>query len=705
MSELIKQFIKTNIKLTDCFSFDSPAIKFRRKFFAKKGKRAFIYVCGLGYGYFYLNGQRISEDMFTAPVSDYKKRVWYNKYDITGLIVSGENVISAIAGNGFYNENFNSGWNHNRAEWRDTPKIFVCLEIDDEVVLISDEKFVWKEDECIFFNQLRSGEYWNYNYFDDWTALNYSDDDWHPAVLDENENTGILTECKCEPVRECAEYKTLRIIKNGGKYVFDIGQNISGYVRVKGKFGKDQELTLRYSEEIDDIGNLVLNNLEVFTKEAPFQTDKIIGNGESIEWSPLFTYHGFRFVEISGLRESPLPDMITGIFVHQDIKCTSTFECSSDVLNGIYKLGIMSTYSNMLYALTDCPTREKLGWMNDAAASADQVLIDFDCAEFLKKWMTDIFDSMKEDGSVPGIAPSCNWGYEVGGVCTVAVAEIPYRLYLKTNDRKIIDTALPFIEKHFAYFEKRIKDDNSGFTLGDWTGITQKETPIPFIEKFLALRFLRVIIAFRKLSGLDDLVYSEKYKEFKRKIAEKYLCDGGSIYNNQTAVSMLLVENIGEKDILGKQLYDLIEKKPAFDCGMVGIQYIYDALTGIGRADLAVTLLTNKNSFYKRWLDEGATTMYESFDKNPYTLSKNHHMFSNVIAWFFRCILGIKYDRIDGVDKITVEPCFEVPLEYARGSITLKKGTVFVEWIKENGKITCNVKADENMNVKYRGNS
>ncbi len=708
MDILKKQFIKSDVPANGATVYDSPAIRFRRKFSIEKIEKATLYVCGLGYGYYYFNGAKVSEDLLTAPVSDYQKTVWYNKYDVSHLLKRGENIFSAILGNGFYNENFPSGWDHNKAPWRDTPKLFACLYVNGKEVFTTDEKFLFKADECIYFNQLRSGEYWDFNKQENWKDFNFDDSDWKHAFMDDLEKTGELVECPCEPIRECAEYKTQRVIKYKDKYIFDIGQNISGYIRFKGKLEKGQEISIFHGETMEEDGNLwqdettVLCNLNAFTKTVPFQTDKIIGNGEYIEWSPLFTYHGFRYVEISGLREEPNLEMVTGIFVHQNVVRTSTFECSNEILNKIYEMGILSTYSNMHYALTDCPTREKLGWLNDAAASVDQILINFRSENFYRKWIRDIMETMKPDGAVSGIAPTPNWGYTPGGVCTIGLAEIPYAVYRKTGDKRIIEYTLPYIEKHFSFYDNLVKGDKAAFDLGDWTGITNRETPITIVEKFIALRFLKVLIAFRTALGKSCEDLQEKVKHYRNKVVELSFKDGKPVCENQTLLSMLIVEGFDEGD-LKQRLIDVIERKPEIDCGMMGIQYLYKALSTCGREDVIVDLLTNDHSFYKRWIKEGETTLVESFDPNPYTRSKNHHMFSNVLSWFIEGLLGIEYDGSSGTKEINLNFSKHFPLQYAKGSVRFDEGEIFVSVSKKEKEIEYKIKVVGDLQVQYNG--
>ncbi|MCL2159959.1 MAG: family 78 glycoside hydrolase catalytic domain, partial [Oscillospiraceae bacterium] len=448
-------FIKADIPHIKSFDGEkSPCVAFRKKFTAKNFKSAKVYVCALGYGYFYLNGQKITQDLFTAPVSDYNKTLWYNSYDVTDMLKPGENIFFAICGNGFYNESFKTPWDHDKALWRDNPKFIMKLDLDEKTALVSDASWRCTDKTPIVFNHLRSGEHFDSRLYDPKCArLDFDDGAWSHAITDKTPPTGIFRECLCEPIRECAEYKAINMVQTGpDKYVFDIGQNISGYIRLKVKQPSGDLLVIKYGETVNGDYGLQYNNMDKFYSESEFMTDKFIANGEQFTWSPMFCYHGFRYVEITGIK-NPCLDAVTGIFVHQDIKKTSGFECSNPRLNKLFELGQMATYSNLFYMPTDCPTREKLGWANDAQSSAEQMLTNFDIAGLFKKWYVDILDSMREDGSVPGIIPTGGWGYEWGNgpVSEGILFEIPYRVYLHTKDESLLSLGLPYFERYFKF--------------------------------------------------------------------------------------------------------------------------------------------------------------------------------------------------------------------------------------------------------------
>lgn len=379
--------------------------------------KATLRCAGLGIGYFYINGSKVSQDLFTAPVSDYLKTVWYCTYDVTSLLQQGENVIAAIVGNGYYNESFASTFNFDRAPWRDNPKLIAQLDITfsdgANMVISSDGSWKTSEETPYLFNALRSGETYDARLFQHgWNTTSFDDRLWKPAIVDTNPPSGVLRPCPCEPIREFDVYELQSILEIGDVYVFCFPQNISGYVRLDtSSLLPGQKISIRYAEVLDENGNLTYLNSrhEDFYPGVKYAYTEFIANGDAFTWSPKFSYFGFRYVEVAGLKQVPDKNFLKAVVVHQALQRTSEFSCSDARLTRLYKMGIYATFSNLFYIPTDCPTREKLGWANDAQSSTEQFLINFASDNFLKKWFQDILDSMREDGAIPGIIPTNGW--------------------------------------------------------------------------------------------------------------------------------------------------------------------------------------------------------------------------------------------------------------------------------------------------------
>ncbi len=678
-----KIFIKNRMVQKDFDDkFFSPAVRFRRTFYIDKVEKALLSVCGLGYGYYYINGKKVSEDLLTAPVSDYDKTLWYNVYDVTHLLQAGKNVLCAHLGNGFYNENFDTPWKHNEAHWRDTPKLCVEFQCGD-LLINADETFRTSIDKATYYNQLRIGEFCDSVFEDDWLDAEYDDRLWEMANIDENMPKGVLRECIAPPIRERKEYPCVEILQNDKGYVFDFGQNFSGYVRLKVIQPMGTVLTLEYAEDIDEKNNLKLNGLDLYYK--PFQIDKLTCNGKKLVWSPKFTYHGFRYVQISGLTSPISKEDIVGVFVCQEVQRTSEFECSLPLLNQIYNAGIISTLSNMHYTLTDCPTREKLGWLNDAAASAEQIWLNFDVKEFMRKFAVDLCDAVENDGSAYGIVPTNGCQHNLGPITDAFYYMLVYYQYLHYQDEETIRQILPYCLQNLKYLIKQVKDGYD-FVLADWNGSENKPTPKDLIFALSIVEFIdKLQFVLKGVNGQTD----EKFEKYKREclefVADKYVNDGKCTVEEQTACAMLIWFGLGDKQKLGEQLEKIIVEKDNthLNVGMIGLRFIFDALAMVGKHDLVIEMISQPTSpSYAKWFNEGATTLWESFEKTP-TLSKNHHLFSSVLAWIIKYVLGV---RLQENGEIAVKPLKFEKISTVKGKI--KAFGENLEIYIENGNAT-----------------
>ena len=440
-------------------------------------------------------------------------------------------------------------------------------------------------------------------------------------------------------------------------------------------------------------------------------TDKFICNGKDFTWSPMFAYHGFRYIEIEGIK-NPAPEMVTGVFVHQDVKSISDFKCSNENLNKLFKLGQMATYSNLFYMPTDCPTREKLGWVNDAQASVEQMLTNFNMVEFFKKWYVDIIDAMREDGSLPGIVPTSGWGYEWGNgpVSEGILFEIPYRLYLHTGDCALLTGSLPYFERYFGFLESRKEPDGLiDYGLDDWASPDHfvahgiPKTPRKLINLTFYYKFLNIAVLAAELANDENLQkkYKEKLDKTRRLFTDNYItADGTCGVNEQTAAAMAIAV-LGVTEPLKNQLKKLIEDKNFHhNCGMAGLPYLYTSLNACGLADYVYKIITAEGyPSYTRWLDCGATTLWETWQPGN---SKNHHMYSDFMSWMMKTLAGINISA-PGYAEIEIKPVFIAELEFCMGHIDTPQGRAAVEWKRESGKINLEITIPENTKAVYDG--
>ena len=707
-----KNFIKPLVAFDrKCLSY---APMFRKRFVISEPiKQATVYVCGLGYGYYYLNGASVTKDLFTAPVSNYDKTLWYNKYDITDLLCEGENVFAVMCGNGWYNEGVETVWEFEKAAWRDVPKFALSLEINGKTCLVSDESWLCTLNSPVILNQLRQGEHFDARLYDEsWKNVDFDDSDWENAQKDDTPPHGIFKECICEPIRETEEIKPVKIVNTGvDKYVFDFGKNVSGYGRLFASGSCGDLVILSYAEQVRDDYSLKFNDMDnvYYYKNRTFQTDAFICCGKPFTWAPKFTYHGFRYVEIQGLKEVN-EQTLTAVVVHQDVQKRSAFTCSNPMLNKLFEMGQNATLSNLFYMPTDCPTREKMGWMNDAQSSAEQFLTDFEAEGVLEKWWTDICDAMNEEGMLPGIVPTPGWGYEWGNgpVSEGTLFEIPYRIFLHTGDDSLLIKGIPYFKRSVGCWNNQ-KDENGDILYGldDWAAPVpeQEKVDTKFINRILKIKCLKILLLALQRAGEDTADVEKELSDDINAIRKIYIKDDKTcVLNKQTAVAMLIYFDIyDEIEPLKNQLAKLIEENDFHHaCGMVGIRYLYIALNKCGLQEYAYKIITAKGfPSYTDWVLDGGTALYEFWDM---TTSKNHHMYSDFMSWMMKTILGI-FPNFESKDyeKLEIAPYFFSDLTFAEGFCDTQNGRVSVKWEKNGNNVKLEMEIPNGLNVFYNG--
>ncbi len=711
-------FIKPNIVFDPAYNEKNPAPLFRKRFSAKRGNRTVLSVCGLGYAYCYLNGRLVSEDLFCAPVGHYEKTLWYVEYDVSELMLDGENALTVICGNGWFNEEFRSAWDFETASWRDLPKVILQLKTDGKTVLVSDESWKCRPESAIVFNALRSGEHFDSRLYEEsLISVDYDDSDWDYAVRDDRAPGGIFRKCTCEPIRESEVFGVRQWWCIGPKrYVFDMGQNISGYIRLHAKGTAGKTYFIRYAEMCREDHSLANDRLSRFFSESPFQTDVFICSGKEMVWSPRFAYHGFRYIEIEGI-DSPDEVGVEAVFVHQAVPARTEFACSDEILTRLFSAGRYSCYSNMFYLLSDCPTREKLGWTNDAHMSAEQLLTDFEIERLLKKWLIDIYDAMREDGALPGIVPTPGWGYHWGNgpLADGALFELPYRIWLHTADMLPLVESLPYFERYLSYL--KTQEDPNGwvaFGLGDWaTAGNRDDIPVPFVNAVLIEKFCRIAALAASLAGDTDLQtnYDRQALHWREKLLSAYLEPNGRCkLNKQAAVAILIYHGLYHRlEPLKGQLQELVlERDYHHDCGILGLRCLFEALNMCGLQEYAYRILHAAGiPSFCYWLEQGATTLWEWWAMYPPSgeyNSRNHHMHSNFMSWIIKTVLGITHDKTAvGLPELSVAPFFFEGLEWAEGSYRIDGGSLSVHWERMEGKIKLCLSLTDDCAVLYQG--
>lgn len=664
-------------------------------------QNATLNVCALGIGYTYINGIKVSEDLFAPPCADYGKTLWYMSYDVTRNLKKGKNTVAVICGNGFLSEDMKNGWSSQDAEWRDHPKLILEIVADGKTALVTDETWKCTLDTPYLMNRFRQGVIFDLNRPMP-SSPRFSSEGFGQAIIDERAPKGVFRLCEAEPIREIERIAPVEVITVDEKTkVYDFGVNMSGYAILSVKGKKGETVTVKYSEEIYPDGSRKMNKTDHphFYKEGEFAVEKIILSGEQTEWSTLMSYYGYRFVTV--ICDDPDAVLsVTGAFVYENIAKIGGFECSDPFLNKLYECGIRATKSNFFYMPTDCPTREKYGWMNDAQSSSEQFLTNFKAEKMLKHWNQDIIDALDDEKGLPGIVPTHGWGYNWGNgpVSDGSLFEQAYRIYLHTGSIEPLTTNLPYFDRYFDYLERRCgKGNYPDFGLHDWAnpqGNIQK-TPLLMITGIYMVKFNRIAALSATLSGKDASKYEKAAEYWSQKLKKDYISENGECNQDyQTAVAMLIYHGIYD-DLapLSNQLKRLVEENGFLhDCGMVGLRHLYMALNKCGLQDHAMKIVTADGyPCYRKWLDEGATTLWEKWDNEE---SKNHQMYSDVISWLTKTVTGICPDESAATfENIVISPYYFKELSYANAYYVSPKGRVAVSWKRVNGKIELKITA------------
>ena len=661
---------------------------FRKTFIVNKPiKKAELYACGLGHACYYINGRNITDEVMITPISKYDTRIYYSKFDVTEFLTNGKNAIGCVLGNGWYFVTY-PRWDFYKPDWMHHPKLILKLIIEytdgstDEVV--SDTS--WKTAKsAIVYNEDRRGEIYDARlYIDGWNEPDFDDGEWNNAFICRGAG-GVFQKIDFPVIKVTNRFKAVRISPN----VYDIGRNISGWIRLKVSGERGTEVKIRYAEVIGADGDIEPERLNTIIG-SDTHTDKYILSGNGVEeWAPRFAYHGFRYAEITG--DAEIIEVI-GEVVHSDVKTIGEFECSDDMLNKIHNASVWSTITNIQGIITDCTQREQNGWTGDALLSAEQSLMNFDIVSVYKKWLVDICDTQRPNGQISCIAPTSGWGYNWGSgpAWDSALILIPYYIYKYTGDKSVLSEMWDNMALYMEFIESMSDKNEVCFGLGDWCAPEgAKLCPTVITDTAYFYVDNKVMAMCARLLEKGDGVYQRRAAEIKKSFRDKYIKNDFYLGNNTTAIACAIYQDLyndDEKALAAKRLNELYsEGKYHIDCGILGIKYLYTALSEYGYAETAYKLTTNPEfPSYAYWILNGMTTLCETWDMSN---SCNHHMFSEVDMWMYKYIAGIRID--EGGGSVRIEPCYIPEIDW----VTASHRGISVHYDKEKIEITSDIPA------------
>lgn len=690
---------------------------------------ACLTICGLGYYRLFLNGKELTRTMLAPYTTNPDDILYYDRYELGGDLRIGENVIGIILGNGMLNCPGGAVWDFEKARYRGAPR--VALSFESKELCFDASSLVWTPSP-ITFDDLRSGCFYDARLEKEgWNDIGFDDSDWQ-AVIPIETPRGEPRLCDIDPIGVRYELSPISINKNtsfvprGGYHgaigglcgfeadmatcggvSFDFGINSTGLTRLKIKnTTPGQRIDILHSELCDDDGRVNPGNTAGFYPEGFSQRTVYICKGADEEvFVPCFTYYGFRYCYVTGLRDDQVEgDVLTYLVCSTKLREIGSFNSSSYVLNGLQKIVRNSDLSNFWHFPTDCPHREKNGWTGDASLSCEHFLLNLDCTRNLAEWSRCIRAAQKDDGRVPGVIPTGGWGFKWGNgpVWDAILFTVPYYCYTLRGDISIARDGADAMLRYLHYASgKRDADGVVAYGLEDWCPCDEnrpdaQNTPLAVTDTLQIIECARIgVFLFEKLGMHAEAVYAKTLRDemiaaFRKKFVdpETLLVASGS----QTAQSAAIFYGIFESDLREEDrafcvLLDIIRKDNFHMAGGVfGLRTLFHVLADHGRADLAYKLIMQDSEpSYRLLVDEGLTSLPEYIWSKEHLMrhrpSFNHHFFGDISGFFIKDIAGIRVNpRGDNASYVHISPNFIDGLDFAEGTYETSGGKISVRW-------------------------
>jgi len=716
-----------------------PSPLLRKSFKAEKDvAQALVYITALGEYELRINGKRVGDHILAPEWTDYKKRVQYQTYDVTELIQSSNNVIGVTLADGWYAGHVGPGipMHHSYYGINRTVLIQLIIENSDGTKEDINSDSSWK----IFADgPIQKVDHFMGEIYDigkeqkNWDGPGFDESEWQPVTVYDSINIELNAQMN-EPIRIVEEINSTALTEpKPGLFVFDLGQNIQGWCKIhlnSSICSPNSTIILRHGEMIEPDGTVFTTNLR--TAKA---IDKYILKDVEDRWvQPHFTYHGFRYVEIEGLKEGCKPnlDTIIGCVISSSTSVVGSFESSDSTLNQLWRNILWTQIDNLISIPTDCPQRdERMGWMGDAQVFSQSSIYNMDMAAFYTKYIRDIRDSQKKGRFADFVPYPYNRGPHLV-ICMVgspawadAGIIIPWDIYLNYGDKRIIeqhyDAAKRFVNYVHRKNRKLIWKKKKGFNYGDWLNSSKFKT-----DKYKQGKIPKVVFATAYFAHSAELVskmaqllgqdaehehYSNLADNIKKAFIQRFVNEEGIIEGeSQAGYALALNYNILPEDKRQKAVELMIKEIENYDgrisTGFCTTLKIMIELTRWGHNAVAYKLLFSRR--FPSWfymIDQGATTMWERWDgwtkerghQSRFMNSFNHYSIGSVVEWIYRVILGINLDESKpGFKHIIIKPQPGGPLTWAKGHYNSLYGKIEVEWRTNNDDFSLKVSIPPN---------
>ncbi|MHB9028769.1 MAG: glycoside hydrolase family 78 protein [Candidatus Latescibacterota bacterium] len=697
-----------------------PAPYFRKSFRADKPvRKALLYVTARGLVEPSLNGGRVGKDVFAPEWTDYDKRIQYRTYDVTSLVKQGENALGIILGDGWYSGYI--GWRKERGHYGLRNSLLARLEMEYEdgakTAVISDESWKLAEGPILSSDFLMGEVYDARKEIPGWNTPGFDDAAWKPATVVDPPASPLVAQ-PSEPVQVDEEINAIAMNEpKPGVYVFNLGQNIAGWARLRVTGPAGTKVTLRFAERLNPDGTIYTTNLR-----AAKATDTYIlkGGGEEV-YEPHFTFHGFQYVELTGLPSKPELGMIAGCAAYSQSPVAGSFECSSPMVNQLYSNICWGQRGNFISIPTDCPQRdERLGWMGDAQIFIRSATYNRDVAAFFTKWMQDVEDAQSAEGAFADTSPRLKDipNFEAVAAWADAGVIVPWTVWRVYGDTRII-------ERHWASMEKwmnlllkdnpdLIRKNRLNNNYGDWlstipdAGFGQSSQRKELLATAYWAYDAKLMSQMAKALGRaeDFAKYDALFQKIRSAYQKEYVLPDGRIRGDtQTVYVLSLYFDLLPEDMRSKAtdflVEDIIKQGGHLTTGFLGVRHLCPTLTAMGHPDVAYQLLNNDT--YPSWgysIKQGATTIWERWDgwtaekgfQDPGMNSFNHYSLGSVGEWMFESVAGIDLDpEVLAFKHSIIRPVVGGGLTHAKAEYHSIYGKIASGWKLDGENLTLDV--------------
>ena len=657
--------------------------------FGKPIKQARAYISGIGYNELWINGSKVGDAVLNPGWTDFKKRILYDTYDVTRMLNDGANAVGVMLGH---------GWSQS---------LQVILQLNVEYADGTTESLVtdgsWKATNGpIVSDSVYDGETYDARLEKrGWAEPGYDDSSWNAAQVVPGPGGKLAAQLQ-QPIKVTRDIVPVALTNPvPGVYIYDLGQNIAGWARITVRGPRGTQVVMRFAELL--YGNGMLDRENLGKAKA---TDTCILKGDGVEvYEPRFTYHGFRYIEVTGFPGVPTLDDLRGRVVHSAVEPTGSFTCSNPLIDKIQQNILWTQRDNLHSIPTDCPQRsERMGWMGDAHVTAEEALFNYDMARFYTKWLNDIADAQNpETGAVPDTVPR-RYGEKLGDPAwATAYVLIPWYMYQQLGDVRILEQHYDGMKKWVDCLTSKAKDHIVEYSYyGDWVSVA--ESPKNVISAFYYYYDARIVAEVAQLLGKSDDAkkYSDLAHRIKAAFMERFFnpetnqVGNGSQTCNTLGVFLDLVPEDRKSAVLENMVKDItVTREGHLSTGIIGTKYIMEALTNNGRTDVAYQVASQTT--YPSWgymLSRGATTIWElwKYQTGPGMNSHNHPMFGSVGAWFYEALAGINADQAGpGYRRVIIKPHVVGDLTHVSAMVRTVRGVVSSSWTKGKESVILNI--------------